>query len=153
MPTLISRCTWLSWSSCQTASGVTPRPYPCGQLSPAFIKILLLFPKLRAAAVLADGQLPAGSDAVGHRPLRTSRRSLCILFFSCVHLQHYRHVCAEQCWRADEDYYIAGVGFFFFLLLLYLKKQHKIAYINGNICYGSLAQANYCFRKSSQILV
>lgn len=60
----------------------------------------------------ADGQLPAGSDAAERLPLRTSRHSLGILFFACVHLQYYGRVCAEQCWRADERYYIAGLGFF-----------------------------------------
>lgn len=83
-------------------------------------------------------------------PLRTSRHSLCTLFFACVTLQYYRRISAEQCWCADEDYYIAGLYFFF---LIYLEKQHKITYINGNICYGSLAQANYCFRESARILV
>lgn len=120
MPTSISRCTGLSRSSRQTASGVTPRPCPHGRLSPTFGKILLLFPKTKSAAMLglwgpassADGQLPAGSDAAERLPLPTSRHSVCILFFACVHLQYCRRVRAEQCWRADERYYIAGLGFF-----------------------------------------
>lgn len=41
----------------------------------------------------------------------------------------------------------------FVCLPLSLKKQHKNIYINSNICYRSLAQANCCFRKSAQILL
>lgn len=63
----------------------------------------------------ADGQLPASSNAAERLPLRTSRHSLCISFFTCVPLQHYRRVCAEQCWCADEDYYIAGLFFFSYM--------------------------------------
>lgn len=119
MPTLISHCTWLSWSSGQTASGVTPRQYPHGQFSPTFIKTILLFPTLRSAAMLRCGDLrPRQTGSCLQAAMLLSARLSApagirwAFYFSHVFiLQYYRRVCAEQCWRADEDHYMLGLFF------------------------------------------